>query len=430
MSRDRIRVVITGMGAVTPLGRTSIETFEKAVRGESGIGAIASFDTSGLPCRIGGEVPDDWIGISGNQRWQRFDKYASRGFRLMRIAAAEAADQADLGRVKDRERIGTALGTYGEMPSAETIVPLHAFYRGEGAWDVKGIAEEGRYDCLAFMRRKPDIQSSLLSILFDCRGSSFPVTTACSAGAQAVGEAYLSIQDQKYDVMLAGGCDSPMNLVSFMGFLLLKALPEKYAAPEKASRPFDRKRNGFVLSEGAGAVVLEELNHARKRGAPILGEILGYGSSADAYRITDTRPDGEGGALAMAGALADAGLGPDEVDYINAHGTSTKVNDRAEALAIHAVFGDRARDIPVSSNKSMLGHTIGAAGAIELVLTLMGMRRSLILPTVNYEYRDPKCDLNVVPDNPVQKKHRVALSNSFGFGGQNVSLCIGPGPDS
>jgi 3-oxoacyl-[acyl-carrier-protein] synthase II len=347
----------------------------------------------------------------------------------MRVAAAEAAEQANLGRVENRERVGAALGTYGEMPSAETIVPLHAFYRGEAAWDVKGIAARGRYDCLAFMRRKPDIQSSLLSILFDCRGPSFPVTTACSAGAQAIGEAYLSIRDQQCDVMLAGGCDSPLNLVSFMGFLLLKALPEKYVAPETASRPFDRKRNGFVLSEGAGAVVLEELNHARKRGVPILGEILGYGSSADAYRITETRPGGEGGALAMAGALADAGLGPENVDYINAHGTSTKVNDRAETLAIHAVFGDRAREIPVSSNKSMLGHTIGAAGAIELVLTLMGMHRSLILPTVNYEYPDPKCDLQVVAVHPVQRKHYVALSNSFGFGGQNASLCIGPGPD-
>jgi 3-oxoacyl-[acyl-carrier-protein] synthase II len=233
------------------------------------------------------------------------------------------------------------------------------------------------------------------------------------------------IQNGKADVMIAGGCDSQLNFVGFVGFVLIKALAEKYSTPQKASRPFDRKRSGFVMSEGAGAVILEELTHARSRGVPILGEVLGYGVSADAYRITDMHPKGLGAILALKGAMADASLSPDDIDYINAHGTSTAQNDPTETIAIKEVFGERARDIPVSSNKSMLGHTIGAAGAIEAVLTLVGMNRSIILPTINYEFPDPKCDLDYVPNEARRKEHRRALSNSFGFGGQNACLCIG-----
>ena len=225
--------------------------------------------------------------------------------------------------------------------------------------------------------------------------------------------------------MVAGGAESNLNFVGFVGFVLLKALCERYSSPQTASRPFDRKRNGFLLSEGAATVILEELNHARARNAPILGELLGYGASADAYRITDVHPQGEGAALAMQAALKDAGLCPEAIDYINAHGTSTQQNDLAETMAIKKVFGERARSIPVSSNKSMLGHTIAAAGAIECVLTLLGMDRSLILPTINYESKDPKCDLDYVPNQARQQEHGIALSNSFGFGGQNACLCLG-----
>jgi 3-oxoacyl-[acyl-carrier-protein] synthase II len=210
-----------------------------------------------------------------------------------------------------------------------------------------------------------------------------------------------------------------------VGFILIKALAERYTEPKTASRPFDRKRCGFVMSEGAGALVIEDLDHARSRGAGILGEILGYGDSADAYRITDPHPNAKGAILAMTAALENASLLPKDVDYINAHGTSTMPNDALETLAIKSVFGERAKQIPVSSNKSMLGHTIAAAGAIECILTLMGIQRSMILPTINYQFPDSKCDLDYVPAVARPKEHRIALSNSFGFGGQNACLCIG-----
>jgi 3-oxoacyl-[acyl-carrier-protein] synthase II len=244
-----------------------------------------------------------------------------------------------------------------------------------------------------------------------------------------VGEAYRLIREGRADAALAGGCESTLNFVGFVGFQLLKAMAEKYKSPETASRPFDRRRCGFVMSEGAGAVVLETLEGARARGAIILGEVLGYGDSADAYRITDTHPEAEGAILAMRGALDDAGLSAEAVEYVNAHGTSTTINDVTETRAIKVVLGERARTVPVSSNKSMLGHTIGAAGAIEAVLTLMGMRVGLVLPTINYEYPDPKCDLDYVPNVARPLAHRVSLSNSFGFGGQNACLCLGRGDD-
>ncbi len=233
------------------------------------------------------------------------------------------------------------------------------------------------------------------------------------------------IHDNKCDVMIAGGCEATVDFTGMTGFILLKALCEKYTEPQKASRPFDRRRSGFVMSEGAGAVILEELNHARARDALILGEIKGYGSSADAYRITDTHPKGLGAILAMKAALDDASLSPHNIDYINAHGTSTVQNDLTETRAIKEVFGERAKDIPVSSNKSMLGHAIAAAGPIECILTLVGINRSIILPTINYESRDPKCDLDYVPNEARHKEHKTAISNSFGFGGQNACLCIG-----
>jgi 3-oxoacyl-[acyl-carrier-protein] synthase II len=248
--------------------------------------------------------------------------------------------------------------------------------------------------------------------------------SACAAGSQAIGEAVGLIRDRKCDVMIAGGCEAAVDFPGLTGFILLKALCEKYTEPQKASRPFDRKRSGFVMSESAAAVVLEELEHARSRGVQILGELKGYGSSADAYRITDTHPKGLGAIIAMNAAIEDASLGPDDIDYINAHGTSTTQNDLTETRSIKEVFGERAQDIPVSSNKSMLGHAIAAAGPIECILTLVGINRSIILPTINQEFRDPKCNLDYVPNKARKKEHRIAISNSFGFGGQNACLCV------
>jgi 3-oxoacyl-[acyl-carrier-protein] synthase II len=266
---------------------------------------------------------------------------------------------------------------------------------------------------------------ALLANLFDCRGSHLSIVSACAAGAQAIGEAVHLIREGRAKVMIAGGCEATLNFLGFVGFVLIKALAERYTDPQTASRPFDRKRSGFVMSEGAGAIVLEALEHARSRGVPIVGELLGYGDSADAYRITDTHPQGEGAVLAMRRALEDASVGPAQVDYINAHGTSTGQNDLVETLAIKRLLGERAKAVPVSSNKSMLGHSIAAAGAIECILTFMGIKRSVILPTINYQFPDPKCDLDYVPNRARSQEHRIALSNSFGFGGQNACLCLG-----
>lgn len=418
------RVVITGYGMITPLGRNTQETFDKASQGISGIDHIRSFDTRGLPCGIGGEVDDEWLDGFESPAARRLANLASRGLRLMVVATSEAAQRARLDEIADREAIGVSLGSHGENSSVDEMRFLHRFYDGE-AWDLKGLMQAGGYSYFSFLRRKPDIAMAILANLFRCKGSNLSIVSACAAGAQAIGEAMRMIQEGRADVMIAGGCEATLDFVGLVGFTLIKALAERYRSPQKASRPFDRKRSGFVMSEGAGAVILEELEHARARGVPILGELLGYGDSADAYRITDTHPKGEGAVLAMRAALEDAGLTAGDVEYINAHGTSTQQNDAIETLAIKQVFGQRAKHIPVSSNKSLLGHTIAAAGAIECILTLVGIQRSIVLPTINYEFPDPKCDLDYVPNVARRQRHRTALSNSFGFGGQNACLCIG-----
>jgi 3-oxoacyl-[acyl-carrier-protein] synthase II len=419
------RVVITGYGMITPLGKNTKETFENCTRGISGIDYITSFDATGFPCQIAGEVDNRWIEEFEKATDQRLKKFSSRGLRLMRIAVSEAARQARLDEIENRNIIGVSIGSHGDNPSVDNIKFLLRFYDGNGHWDMDGLMKAGGYPYLHFFRRKPDTAPSLLATLFNCKGPVLSLVSACAAGSQAIGEAARLIQDGKCDVMIAGGCEATIDFPGMAGFILLKALCEKYTEPRKASRPFDRKRNGFVMSEGAGAVILEELEHARSRGAQILGELKGYGSSADAYRITDTHPKGLGAVIAMKAALEDASLSPDDIDYINAHGTSTTQNDLTETRAIKEVFGERAKKIPVSSNKSMLGHAIAAAGPIEFILTLVGINRSIILPTINYEFRDPKCDLDYVPNEARPQEHRIAISNSFGFGGQNACLCVG-----
>ncbi len=419
------RVVITGYGMITPSGKNTEETFGNCVKGVSGIDYIRSFDTAGFPCRIGGEVDNAWIDDFENGTDQALRKFSSRALRLMRIATAEAAQQAGIDHIVDRNSIGVALGSHGDNPSVHDMLFLNRFFDGRGRWDMEGLIRAGGYPYLNFFKRKPDAATSILATLFNCKGPGLSIVSACAAGSQAIGEAVRLIQDGKCNVMIAGGCEATLDFAGMTGFILLKALCEKYATPQTASRPFDRKRNGFVMSEGAAAVVLEDLEHAQSRGVEILGELRGYGSSADAYRITDTHPKGLGAIIAMKAAMEDASIGPEEIDYINAHGTSTTQNDLTETRAIKEVFGERAKDIPVSSNKSMLGHTIAAAGAIECILTLMGIRRSIILPTINHEFRDPKCDLDYVPNEARQKEHLTSISNSFGFGGQNACLCIG-----
>ena len=418
------RVVITGYGMITPLGKDAEETFENASQGKSGIDYLTAFDTTHLPCRIGGQVKDEWLEKSDPDA-DRFYKFSSRGLRLMRRATLEAAGRSRLHELTNREKIGVSFGFHGDSPEVDELMFLHRFYDGNGTWDMKGLMRSGGYSFLNFLRRKPDVATTILPKMFDCKGPNLTVASACAAGSQAIGEAYRLIQEGKADVMIAGGSEAALNFMGFIGFVLIKALAERYSVPQKASRPFDRKRNGFVMSEAAGAVILEEREHARSRKISILGELLGYGASADAYRITDTHPTGLGAVLAMKGALEDASVRPEEIDYINAHGTSTAMNDVTETKAIKEVFGTRAKEIPVSSNKSMLGHSIAGAGALELILTLMGMNRSIILPTINQEFPDPKCDLDYVPNEARRQDHKMALSNSFGFGGQNACLCVG-----
>jgi 3-oxoacyl-[acyl-carrier-protein] synthase II len=418
------RVVVTGYGMVTPLGKNAEETFERASRGESGIDYISTFDTTHLPCQIGGQVKEAWL-EGPDPEAERYYKFSSRGLRLMRKATLEAAERARLDEIRGRERIGVSFGFHGDSPAVEDIVFLHRFYDGNGTWNMEGLMKAGGYSPLNFLRRKPDVATTILPKLLRCKGPNLTIASACAAGSQAIGEAYRLIQQRRADLMIAGGSEAALNFMGFIGFVLIRALAQRYNTPQEASRPFDRKRNGFVMSEGAGAVVLEDLEHARARGAMIYGEILGYGASADAYRITDTHPSGLGAVLAAKGALEDAGLHPEDIEYINAHGTSTAQNDVTETRAIKEVFGERAEQIPISSNKSMLGHTIAAAGTIEMILTMMGIDRSILLPTINYEFPDPKCDLDYVPNQARIKEHRVALSNSFGFGGQNACLCLG-----
>ncbi|MBI2131845.1 MAG: beta-ketoacyl-[acyl-carrier-protein] synthase family protein [Candidatus Tectomicrobia bacterium] len=431
MPRPRKRVVVTGYGLMSPLGPDVASTFAAAREGRSGVRRLRNFDPARLPCQIGGEVETAWLEERENPAHRRLGKFSTRGVRMARVAAAEAAAAARLGEIGDRSRLGVALGSHGEHPGTGDLLRLFPHWRPggdgpwQGIWDFEGFARAGGYDFLGFYRRKVDVATSVLAVALDCQGPTASICSACAAGAQAVGEAVRLIRSGKADVMVAGGCESALSYVGFVGFVLLTALAEKYESPERASRPFDRKRNGFVMSEGAGALVLEELGHARARRAPVLGEVLGYGDSADAFRITDMHPKGAGAVLAMRGALRDAGVEPGQVEYINAHGTSTPKSDSTETMAIKEVFGGHAKRVPVSSNKSMLGHTIGAAGAIEAILTLEGMRRSEILPTINYENRDPKCDLDYVPNETRPAAHRIALSNSFGFGGQNACLCLG-----
>lgn len=416
------RVVITGIGMITPLGWDCKETFSNCKQGKSGIDFIKSFDTSALPCKIGGEVKDEWIdiGISGKSA-----KYLSRGGLLFLHAMKEAYLMANLDSVNNRYRIGISIGNHGDNPKIKDMHHIHRFYNGIDRWDLSSMEHIGAYNYLNFFKRKPDITPAVSAHLFDIRGNNIVSVSACAAGAQAIGEAYKSILDDRADVFVAGGAESVTDFFGYLGFISLKALAERYSSAQTASRPFDRKRNGFVMSEGAAVVIIEELNHAIKRGATIYGELLGYGASADAYRITDMHPKGLGAVIAMKQAIKDAGLTFNDIDYINAHGTSTLQNDMTETMAIKEVFGERARDIPISSNKSMLGHTIAGAGAIECVLTLMGIQDSTILPTINYEFPDPKCDLFYVPNKAIKKEHSIAISNSFGFGGQNACLCLG-----
>lgn len=419
--------MVTGMGAVTPLGLSREENWKNWLAGKSGIGPISLFDASEFPVRIAGEVRGFDFDTWRNQDAQLGRTGRSTLFALQ--AAREAFRDADLERgVEDRERLGLyfAAGDWG--------IDLDGFVQTvSSAWGEDGkIVDPGKYvarsgDYLEG-RRELEIQPFMtvkhLVSQFGIEGPVSSCLTACAASSQAIGEAFEWIRHSDCDIVLTGGSHSMIYPFGIAGFSLLTVLSKHNDEPERASRPFDKRRDGFVLSEGAAVLVLEELSHALERGATIYGEITGYGSTADAYRLTDMDPEGEGARRAIETSLRKAKLSPDDVDYINAHGTATAVNDAIETLVIKKVFGPRAYRIPVSSIKSMLGHLIAAAGATELIACLLALRDGIIPPTINYEEPDPDCDLDYVPNQAREAKVDVAISNSFGFGGQNICLTV------
>jgi 3-oxoacyl-[acyl-carrier-protein] synthase II len=425
----RRRVVITGMGAVTPLGHSVREMFEAQLNGKSGVGPIAHFNARTFPTSFAAEVKDYDLArfVPDAGAWARHSGLNTR-------FAAGAAQQAllDAGllddRGSDRSRLGVYLGCGEGVQDFDNLVPLIArSYKPDTRHlDLAGFERDG-LKCFHGERefeQEFHTTAAHLADLFRLEGPNYNCLTACAASSQAVGEATELIRYGDADVMLAGGSHSMIHPFGVTGFNRLTALSTRNDAPQKASRPFDLNRDGFVLGEGSGMLVLEELEHARRRGATIYAEVTGYGSTADAFAVTDSHPEGRGASACIRGALKDAGLAPADIDYINAHGTSTKVNDRVETLAVKTVFGDAAYKVPISSSKSMLGHLIAAAGAVELITCVATIRRGLIPPTINYETPDPECDLDYVPNVPRERHVRHALSNSFGFGGQNVSLIV------
>jgi 3-oxoacyl-[acyl-carrier-protein] synthase II len=422
----RRRVVVTGMGCVNPMGH-DVETVWLGLReGRSGVGFTTIFDARNFPTQISAEVKGWDIATIGEDP----EVWRSRG-RHSRFAAGAARQAVDASGILDAGMDPVRLGVY--LGSGEGNQDFDSFARMMTAaldgdrLDVARFTKAGLelLDPVAELEQEPNMPVGHIASMFNAQGPNMNCLTACAASSQAIGEAAEMIRRGDADAMISGGTHSMIHPFGVTGFNLLTALSTHNDEPTKASRPFDRLRDGFVLGEGAAMIVLEELDHARRRGAPIVGELLGYGSTADAYRITDIHPEGRGAISCMRMAIQDAGIRPDQVDYVNAHGTSTTVNDKVETLACKAVFGEAAQRVPVSSTKSMMGHLIAAAGVTELIVCLLAIRDNILPPTINYEYPDPDCDLDYVPNVARPAKCDVALNNSFGFGGQNITLIVG-----
>ncbi len=424
----RRRVVITGMGAVTPLGHSAAAMFDAMLEGKSGVAAIRRFSAETFPTNFAAEVKDFDLRrfVAGAERW------ANSGVNSQFAAAAAQQTLADAGLLDDgkvdRTRFGVYLGSGEGIQDFPNLIALIAqSWRREGRqFDTANFARGALTSFHPGHESEQELHTTAghLGTHFGLEGPNFNCLTACAASSQAIGEATEMIRHGDADLMLAGGSHSMIHPLGVTGFNLLTALSRRNDAPQQASRPFDLHRDGFVLGEGAGMVVLEERAHAVRRGANVYAELTGYGSTADAFRVTDSHPDGRGAIACIAAALADSGLPADAVGYVNAHGTSTKVNDLVESVAIKKVFGEGAYQLPVSSTKSMMGHLIAAAGAVELIATVLAMRRGVLPPTINYETPDPECDLDYIPNVAREKRVRHALSNSFGFGGQNISLIV------
>lgn len=419
----RRRVVVTGVGAITPVGNTAEAMWKSLCAGKSGIGPITHFDATGFPTKFAAEVRDFKLSdyVDDDKRFA----YAGRNIRFAVGAAKQAYDDSGLtGTSFDPARFGVYLGAGEGQQDFNTVMSMIAESQIDGEVDLAEFTRRGlaKLHAQTELEQEPNMPAGHLASLFDAQGPNLNCLTACAASSQAIGEATEIIRRNDADIMLSGGAHSMIHPFGVTGFNLLTALSTFNSDPQMASRPFDRERDGFVLGEGAGMLILEDLDHALKRNAKIYGEIVGYGSTADAYRITDVHPEGRGAVACIKMALKDSGLNPDDVDYINAHGTSTEVNDRVETFAIKQSFGDRAYKTPVSSVKSMMGHLIAAAGSVEAITCLMSIRDNALPPTINYRTPDPNCDLDYVPNEARDGRVRRALSNSFGFGGQNVSL--------
>jgi 3-oxoacyl-[acyl-carrier-protein] synthase II len=408
---DKKRVVITGMGVVSPVG-SGIEKFWKSlVEGKSGIRSITHFDAAQFDSRISGDVID-------YDPLQHFNSKDARNFsrfiQLAVVAAKEALADAKMDvRSLDAHRIGALIGSgIGSIRSAEE--------------EYEKYLEKGPSRISPFFIPKMIINeaSGQVSIMSGAKGPCTCVVTACATAANSIGDAFRMIQYGEVDAMIAGGTESATTILGVGGFCALKALSKRNDAPEKASRPFDLNRDGFVMGEGAGVVILESLEHAKKRGAKIYAEMCGYGRTADAYHTTAPEEGGEGAVRAMQEAMKDAGVRPEQISYINAHGTSTYLNDKVETIAIKKTFGDYAKKVPISSTKSMTGHLLGAAGAVELQACILAIRDNLVPPTINLETPDPECDLDYVPNVARKMKVDVCLSNSLGFGGHNATLIV------
>ena len=407
--RNGTRVVVTGMGAITPIGNSVEEFWGSALEGKSGIDILTSFDHSAYPVHIAGEIknfdPEQYMDRREARRMGRFSQFAI-------AATSQALKQAelDLGAV-DRDRVGVLLGNGigGLSESQEAVRTM----------DSRGGM---RIDPFFFPKMLPNMAAAHIALQFGARGYNNTVITACAAGTQAIGDALDLIRAGRVDAVITGGTESALSELGLCGFAVIRALSTQNDPPQKASRPFDAQRDGFIAAEGAGILVLENLEHATARNAPILAEVAGYGACNDAYHVVAPREDGDGAIRAMSEALRDAGIAPADVDYINAHGTSTELNDKTETLAIKKVFGEDAYRVPISATKSMVGHSFGAAGAVESIACVQTLRTGWIHPTINLEHPDPDCDLDYVPNQARQADVSVILKNSFGFGGQNACL--------
>ncbi len=422
----RRRVVVTGMGVVTPVGIGVAEFWKSLLEGQSGVDEIKSFDASAFPTRFGAEVK----GFDGRNYVDKPKALKLMGKNIQFALAAAKMAVEDAGLALDREdptQLGVIMGA-GIVNSNlfELSAAIANSMDGSGRFDIHRFATEGKDHLfpLSLLKHLPNMVAGHISIVHNCQGTSNTITTACASATQAIGEAYRTLARGECEIILSGGADSRIEPLGLTGYSLLGALSTRNDDPRRASRPFDRERDGFIIGEGAGVVVLESLEHARARGARVYGEILGYGSAADSYRVTDLHPDGRGGVRAMKLALADAGLTPKDIDLISAHGTSTQQNDKVETVAIKQVFGADAYRVPVSAIKSMIGHLGAASGAVQLVATVQALRENVIPPTTNYEVPDSDCDLDYVPNECRRAEIATALSNSFGFGGQNAAVIV------